>query len=333
MRKQNSRFTVVVTRQIPGGGIPLLRAQKDFAVTVSTLNRPLTAAELKKFVKGADAILALLTDPVDGTVMDAAGKQLKIVANYAVGFDNINLSDAKQRGVVVTNAPSELICENVAEHAIAMALGLAHRIVESDKFVRKGAYCGWDPALFTGTLLVGKVFGIIGTGRIGIATARRAHALGMHVVYSDTKRAPEMEKELHARYCSKEELLQEADVVSLHVPLLPSTRHLIDTAEFAMMKKTAFVINTARGPVVCEKALLRALKTGRIAGAALDVYECEPKIDTDPNDHLELRLMDNVILTPHTASAAIEARGQMGEIAAKNIIAVLSGKPPLNPIK
>ncbi len=324
---------VVVTRSIPDAGIKLLKQQKNFKVTMSKQDRELTPLELKRLVKGADAILSLLTDTIDGAVMDAAGPQLKIIANYAVGFDNIDLAAAKQRNIVVTNAPGDLVSETVAEHTVALALALAHRIAESDKFVRAGQYCGWDPMLLLGTLLSGKTFGIIGTGRIGISAARKAHGLGMKILYADMKREKEIEKEIGALYCSKEELLRLADVVSLHVPLLPSTRYLIDTAEFALMKKSALLINTARGPVVREKALLRALKTKRIAGAALDVFECEPAIDSDPHDHLELKAMDNVILTPHTASASVEARQQMSELAANNIIAVLTGKPALNPAK
>ena len=325
--------TIAITRQIPDAGIKLLKEQKNFKVKISKNNRVLAHEELKKFVKSADAILSLLTDHIDGEVMDAAGKQLKVIANYAVGFDNIDLEAAKQRGVVVTNTTGDLVSESVAEHTVALALALAHRIAESDRFTKAERYRGWEPMLLIGTLLYGKVFGIIGTGRIGASVARRAVGLGMKVLYSDLRRDKILEKDTDALYASKEELLRMADVVSLHVPLLPSTRFMIDTPEFALMKKTAFLINTARGPIVREKALLRALRTRRIAGAALDVFESEPAIDSDLSDRLELKTFNNVILTPHTASATIEARQQMSEVAAKNIIAVLSGEPALNPAK
>lgn len=324
---------IVVTRAITDAGIKLLKAQKDFKVKVSKNNRVLSYDELKKLVKGADAILSLLTDHIDGEVIDAAGAQLKVIANYAVGFDNIDLDVAKKRGIIVTNTPGELVNESVAEHTVALMLALAHRIAESDRFTKAERYRGWEPMLLTGTLLHSKVFGIIGTGRIGASAARSAAGLGMKVIYTDLKRDKILEKEIGALYASKDELLRMADVVSVHVPLLPSTKYLIDTSEFALMKKTAFLINTSRGAIVREKALLRALKTNRIAGAALDVFESEPAIDADLSDHLELKSFDNVILTPHTASATIEARQQMSEVAAQNIIAVLSGKPALNPAK
>ncbi len=332
-KKKVNMPTIVITRAISDAGSNLLKAQKSFKVKISKNNRVLSHDELKKFVNGADAILSLLTDHIDGEVMDAAGSQLKVIANYAVGFDNIDLDAAKKRGIIVTNAPGDVVNESVAEHAIALMLALAHRIPEADRFTKAERYRGWEPMLLMGTLLYGKVFGIIGTGRIGGAAARRATGLGMKVLYTDLRREKEIEKATGALYCSKEELLRMADVVSVHVPLLPSTKYLIDTAEFAMMKKTAFLINTARGPIVREKALLRALKTNRIAGAALDVFESEPAIDSDLSDHLELKSFDNVILTPHTASATTEARQQMSEVAAQNIIAVLSGKLALNPAK
>lgn len=325
--------TIIITRPIPDAGVKLLKQQKGFTIKQNAEDRTLGPDELKTFIKGADAILSLLTDKIDGTVMDAAGKQLKIIANNAIGFDNIDLPAAQKRGIVVTNTPSELSCEAVAEHTLALAMALAHRLGEADRFTRAGKYKVWEPLLLIGTLLYGKTFGIIGSGRIGAAAARKAHGIGMNIVYSDTKKNETLEKELSAKYVSMEKLLGIADVVSLHVPLLPSTRYLIDTAELAMMKKGAFLINTARGPVVREKALLRALRTGRIAGAGLDVYECEPLIDCDITDHLELRVMPNVVLTPHIASASMEARQQMSEMAAQNIIAVLSGKSPINPAK
>ncbi len=328
-------YTIFVTRKIPDAGLKLLCAKKNFRVRVSPHDRVLAKEELKKAVKGVDAILSLLTDKIDGDVLDAAGSKLKVVANYAVGFDNIDLDAAKKRGVIVTNTPGDLVTEAVAEHTFALIMALAHRIAESDAFTKQGKYKGWEPMLLTGTLLLGKTLGVVGLGRIGIGVARRAvKGMGMKVVYFDQRRNEDFEKEYGAKYMrTLDALLKISDVVSLHVPLLPSTRHLISTKQFAKMKTTAFLVNTARGPVVDEKALLQALTKKKIAGAALDVFECEPAIDCDLTDHLELKKMPNVILTPHTASASKEARDQMAELAAQNIIAVLGGKAPLHPAK
>lgn len=324
---------VFVTRRIPDEGIEKLKAA-GHTVTVYDGEGAIPRKRLLSGVKGADALLCLLTDTIDAAVMDAAGKRLKIIANYAVGFDNVDLAAAKKRGIPVTNAPAPEVSETVAEHAFALMIGLAHRLAESDRFARAGKYKGWGPLMLLGTDLYGKTVGIVGLGRIGKAVCERAvKGFRMKVVYSDPKKDEDFEKTYVARRLPLEKLLQEADFVSLHVPLLPSTRHLLSTAEFALMKKTAYVVNTARGPIVDEKALLRALRTGRIAGAGLDVFECEPLIDCDPTDTLELRKLENVLLTPHTASATIEARQAMSRLAADNIIAVLSGKPPLTPAK
>ncbi|MBI4276623.1 D-glycerate dehydrogenase [Candidatus Uhrbacteria bacterium] len=326
---------IFVTRKIPDVGLTLLRAEKDFDVVVSSHDRVLSHDELVACVKDADAVLSLLTDKIDGTVLDAAGKQLKIVANYAVGFDNVDLTAAKERSVVVTNTPGDLVTESVAEHAFALIIAVAHRIVESDTFAKAGEYKGWAPNLLTWTLLQGKTLGIVGLGRIGAAVARRAvKGMGMKVVYYDPKPNPDFEKEYSAEYkTTLDGLLAVADVVSLHVPLLPATRHLMSTDQFNLMKRRAILVNTARGPVVDEKALVIALEQERIAGAGIDVFECEPSIDCDPTDHHELKQMTNVVLTPHTASASREARDEMATIAAKNIIEVLRGRSALNPAK
>lgn len=323
--------TVFVTRAIPNEGIDLLKEQ-GYNVVVSKKNRAITRAELLKQVKGVDALLPLLTDKIDDAVLEAAGPSLKIIANYAVGFDNVDLVAAKRRKIPVTNAPAPEVSESVAEHTIALMLGLAHRLVESDRFTRSGKYTGWSPDLFIGTDLRHKTLGIVGLGRIGYAVARRAVlGLGMRCVYHTPRRDPIFEQEIGGTFTSLDRLLETSDVVSLHVPLLPSTRHLISTDALSLMKQTAFLINTARGPIVDEKALLRALKTKRIAGAALDVFECEPAIDCDLKDRLSLAALESVILTPHTASGTIEARQAMGRLAAQNIIAVLNGHAPLTP--
>lgn len=324
---------IYVTRKFADSGIKALKA-KGYRVEVYPEDKVIPRKELLKNVKGTTAILSLLTDKIDDEVFAAAGKDLKIVANYAVGFDNVDLAAAKKRGIVVTNTPHDKVNEAVAEHTFALMMALARRIPEADVYAKGKKYTGWSPTIFIGTDLYGKTIGIIGAGRIGIAAARRGvKGFGMKLVYSDMKRNPELEKELGATFMPMEKLLEVSDFVSLHVPLLPSTRHLISTAEFALMKKTAFLINTARGPVVDEKALLRALKTKRIAGAGIDVFECEPAIDCDVTDNLELKSFPNVILTPHIASATIEAREAMSMVAAENIIAVFEGKPALNPAK
>ncbi len=322
---------IYVTRNITDQGLNMLK-EKGHDVVVNPEDRVLSKQELIAVLvrEKPDALLCLLTDKIDGEVLDAA-PQLKIIANYAVGFDNIDLEAAKRRTIPIANTPSIVVADSVAEHTFALMLALAHRIPESDSFTRAGRYKGWDPFLFVGTLLRGKTLGVIGLGRIGVGVAERAvKGMGMHVRYFDMKPNPEFEKQYGAIFSTLEELLAESDVVSLHVPLTPKTHHLISTKELKLMKPTAFLVNTARGPIVDEKAVLTALAAGAIAGFATDVFECEPSIDCDPYDHLELKAMPNVIMTPHTASATIEARADMSRIAAENIIAALEGKVPPN---
>jgi glyoxylate reductase len=324
---------VYVARKLPNDGVALLKRQKGFKVRVNAEDKVLSKKELIKNAKGADAVLSLLTDKIDGEVMDGIGKQLKIIANYAVGFDNIDLKAAAARGIMVTNAPGPEISRSVAEHTVALILALAKRVVESDKYTRDKKYKGWAPELFLGSNLYGKTVGIVGLGAIGRSVAKMLAAFDMKIVYFDVKRAEDFEKQFNAKYATVDELLKQADFVTLHVPLMPATRYLINAKTLKLMKKTAFIVNTSRGPVIKEKALLVALKAKKIAGAALDVFECEPAIDCDLSDKLELRKMDNVVLTPHIASAAIETRQRMGVTAAENIIAALSGKQPLNLVK
>ena len=310
-----------------------LRAQ-GYKLTVYKQDKPITRAELLKQVKGVDAILSLLTDKIDDEVLRVAGPTLKIVANYAVGFDNIDLEAAKKRNIPVTNTPAPELSETVAEQTIALMLALTRRIVEADAFARAGKYIGWGPKLLLGTSLHNKTLGIIGLGRIGYAVGRRAtFGLGMHCIYHTPLRDPAFEKECHGTYASLDTLLETADVITVHTPLLPSTRHLLSTDAFCQMKPSAFVINTARGPIIDSAALVRALRTKRIAGAALDVFENEPALATTAADQKALIAMPNVILTPHVASATEEARQAMSRMAAENIIAVLSGRSPLTPAK
>jgi len=325
--------SIFITRSIPDAGPKILKAA-GFAVKTFSKDVIIPRADLLKGVKGCDAILSLLTDRIDAEVMDAAGPQLKIIANYSVGFDNVDLAAAKERKIVVTNAPVDESTEAVAEHTFALMLALAHRIVEADEYAKAEKYKGWSPTLFLGEDVRGKTLGLIGAGRIGSAVCQRAvNGFGMTVVYSDVQPNRELESKFNARLLPLDQMLQAADFVSVHCPLLPSTRHLVSTEQFALMKKTAFLINTARGPIVEEIALLRALRTKRIAGAALDVFENEPAIDADLTDKLELKSFPNVILTPHIASSTIEARQAMSKLSAENIVAVLSGKPALTPAK
>ncbi len=321
---------IYVTRNIPGSAINTLKtAGHDLVINPD--DRVHTKEELIAALKKEkpDAILSLLTDKIDGEVMDAA-PAVKIISNYAVGFDNIDLDAAKRRNIMVSNTPSSFVSDSVAEHTFALILALAHRVVEADAFTRSGRYAGWNPFLMTGILLKGKTLGVLGLGRIGASVVKHAAGIGMKVVYFDTKPNPDFEKEFSARYLSMDGVLKESDVVSLHVPLNEHTRHLLSTKQFNLMKPTALVINTARGPVVDEKAVLQALSDKKIAGFATDVFECEPSIDCDPYDHLELKAMPNVIMTPHIASATAEAREDMSKIAAENIMAAFAGKTPPN---
>jgi len=315
---------VYITRRIPEPGIEMIR--KEHEVEINPYDRVLTREELLQAVKGKDGILCLLTDKIDAEVFDAAGPQLKVVSNYAVGYDNIDVKEATKRGIVVTNTPG-VLTETTADLAWALILATARRIVEADKFTRAGKYEGWAPMLFLGQDVYGKTLGIIGMGRIGQAVARRAKGFNMKVLYNDIRRIPEeTEKELNATFVSLDELLEQSDFVSLHTYLSPETYHLINEERLRKMKKTAYLINTSRGPVVDESALVRALKEGWIAGAGLDVYEFEPKLVPG------LAECENAVLLPHIASASVETRTKMATMAAENLLAVLAGKMPPNPV-
>lgn len=314
-----------MTREIPQSGLAMLRKRKGVVVDIYGKDRVIKQRELLRGVRGADAILSILTDKIDADVMDAAGPQLKIIANFAVGFDNIDLKAAKARGITVSNAPTEEVSETVAEHVVALMFALAHRVVETDRFTRKNKYHGWGPQMMLGTDVYKKTVGIVGAGAIGSALARRLRdGFEAKIIYTDIKRSPRLEAESGAAFRTLPQLLKQADFVSLHVPLVPTTRHLISTKQLKAMKPGAFLINTARGPVIDESALIFALQNNLIRGAGLDVYEFEPHISR------RLRKLPNVVLTPHTASATIEAREAMSRQAAKNILAYFSGKVPPN---
>ncbi|OGE78961.1 MAG: hypothetical protein A2751_00645 [Candidatus Doudnabacteria bacterium RIFCSPHIGHO2_01_FULL_46_14] len=317
---------VVVTRKIPEAGLKLL--EEKFQVKVYARDGSMKPEELKKFVKGAQAILALLNDKVDESILAAAGLQLKIVANYAVGYDNIDLAAAKKRKIIITNTPG-VLTEAVAEHSIALMMAAARRVVESDKFTRAGRYEGWEPELLLGYELQGKTLGIMGLGRIGGRVAEiAAKGFGMKIIYYDNGNSnKEMNTALGAEAVSVRKLLTASDFISIHVPLTAQTKHLIGKREFESMNKNAILVNTSRGPVIDEKALAFALAKKIIAGAGIDVFEFEPKITR------ELLKLENLVMTPHTASATVEARNAMAELAAKNIIAVLGGRAPLTPVK
>ncbi len=308
---------VCVTRKIPGPGIDLLQ-QQGYEIVFGLEN-----------ASGADAILSLLTEKITGEVMDKAGKQLKIVANYAVGFDNIDVDAAKQRNVFVTNTPGGFETA-VAEHTVGLMLAVARNIVQGDKYVRAGKYVQWEPELFVGMELKGKNLGIIGMGRIGITVAKMAKfGFGMNILYHAHKQVADSGQQIEAEfYDDLEKMLAVTDVLSLHVPLTPETKHLISKKELSSMKKSAIVINTSRGAVVDEMALCEALKSGWINGAGLDVFEDETAVISESEKMLYEQ--PNVVLTPHIASATSEARSEMSRMAAENIIAAFSGKTPPN---
>ena len=312
---------IFVTRKIPGN-IEILKNNNEFST--SEFDRPLTSQELIEKAKGSDAILSLLTDKIDGEVMDAIGPQLKVISNYAVGFDNINIKDATDRGIVVCNTPCDEVDEAVAEHTWALISSLSRRVVEADEATKRGAYKGWEPDIFLGTSLIGKTLGIIGLGGIGQMVARRAEGYKMKVVYNKHTRDTECEEKLGVKYCTLDTLLSESDVVTLHVPLTEETRHLMNKSAFEKMKRGSFLINTARGTVVDEHDLVDALRSGHLSGAALDVFDNEPNIDP------ELVGMENVILTPHIASATHEAREAMATLAVNGIVKTLSNELPEN---
>lgn len=318
---------IYVTRTIPATGITKLQ-DAGHEVIVSEKDGVLTRDELITALKetNPDAVLCLLTDTIDGEIFDAA-PNAKIFANYAVGYNNIDVAAATERGVVVTNTPG-VLTDTVAEFAMSMICTVTKRIVEADDFTRAGKYDGWGPMLLLGSDLKGKTLGILGAGRIGTRVAEIAHnGFGMNVVYYDIKQNEFIEKGAQADFrATPEEVLEVADVVSVHVPLLDSTRHLINAERLTKMKPTASLVNTSRGPVVDEAALVAALKDNTIRSAAIDVFEDEPALADG------LAELPNVIITPHIASATEETRGKMSDIAAENILAFLAGDTPPNKV-
>ena len=320
--------TIYVTRKIPEIGLNML-FEKGYDITVSEKDGVLTKEELLGALRAKpyDGVLCLLTDTINKETFDAV-PSAKIFANYAVGFNNIDVPEAKSRGVLITNTPGALT-DTVAEHAMALILACTTRTAEGDRFVRAGKYAGWGPMMLLGMDLSGKTLGVLGAGRIGSRLAHHAQAgFDMNVIYYDVKQNPDFEKLTGAKFCATvEEVLKEADVVSVHVPLLDSTKHLINAERLKMMKPTAYLVNTSRGPVIDEVALVAALNAGTIAGAGLDVYENEPTLAPG------LALCENAVLTPHIASASTPTRDGMAKLAAENLIAFFEGKTPPNAVQ
>jgi lactate dehydrogenase-like 2-hydroxyacid dehydrogenase len=315
------REKVLVTQKVFEEALALLG--KHFEVESNQRDMTLSPAQLVKKLQGKAGAMILLTNTIDDRIL-AQCPDLKIVSNIAVGFNNIDVKTCTRRGVMVTNTPG-VLDDTTADFTWTLLLAAARRVVESDKFFRTGKWKGWGLMQFLGHDVHHKTLGIVGFGRIGKGVARRAKGFDMRVIYTDVQRVDEAtEREYGVMYVDKRTLLRESDFVSIHVPLFPETQHYLSDAEFALMKKTAILVNAARGPIVDEKALVRALKEGKIAGAGLDVYEKEPKCER------ALLSMKNVVLAPHTASASIETRTRMSIMAAGNIVAGLSGQRPPN---
>lgn len=312
---------VYVTRIIPEPGLSMLKECCEVEVH-SSKEWPPSRQELIEKVRDKDALLCLLTDKIDAEVMDAA-PNLKVISTYSVGFDHIDVPEATKRGIYVTHTPG-VLTDAVAEFTVGLILAVTRRIVEADKIIRAGQWDKpWNPYFLTGPELKGKTIGLVGLGRIGVATAKRLSSFDVKLVYYNRERRWDVESVLNIEYMDLDTLLSVSDIVSIHVPLTEDTYHLINEERLRKMKRTAYLINTARGPVVDTNALIKALREGWIAGAALDVFEQEPL----PPDH-PLTKLDNVVLTPHIASATIEARQRMAELAARNLIAVLKGEMP-----
>ena len=312
----------MTSNEVPEEALDMIRKVADVKVNDSygTPSREVLLRE----VADVDGLYCNITEKIDAQVLEA-GKKLKIVASMSVGFDHIDLETATKRGILATHTPG-VLTEAVADETLGLMLAVARRLVEGDGYVRDGSWkLKWSPMLLVGRDVYGKTLGIYGLGRIGIAVAKRAKGFGMKIIYYDAFRNEEAEKSLGIEFKPKEDVIRESDFLSVHVPLLPETKNSIGPKEFLMMKKTAFLINTARGGVVDEKALIEALKAGTIAGAGLDVFEKEP-VDVDN----PLLKMKNVVVEPHLASGSIESRTSMAVLAAQNMVAGLTGQVPPN---
>lgn len=312
---------VLVTRVIPQKALNLLQEKAE--VTINLEDRAMTEEEIIGHLPGKLALLSMGSDPISGKILKAGG-DLKIVANYAVGFNNIDLAAATRLKIAVTNTP-DVLTDTTADLTFALILGVARRLAEGDRFVREGKWVEWKPSLLMGSDVHGKTLGIVGLGRIGSAVAERALGFRMKILYTDVRPADRsVEEGCRARFVPLRDLLRESDFVSLHVPLTPETTHLIGREELRLMKKSAFLINASRGPVVDERALVEALRSGTIAGAGLDVFEKEPAVTP------EFFSMENTLLLPHVGSATLETREKMALVAVRNILAVLAGETTPN---
>lgn len=314
---------VFVTRQMPGRGMEMLRREVG-EVEVNPHDRPLTADELAEAVAGRRAVLTMLHDRIDGRIL-AAAADCVILANYAVGYDNIDVPKATRRGILVTNTPG-VLTDAVADLTWTLLLAAARHVLPGDTLVRSGRWAGWKPGEYLGADLVGQTLGVVGAGRIGSAVARRARGWDMNVLYADPEPNFKLEAEQGASRVDLELLLRQSDFVTLHLPLSPQTRGLIGAAQLRAMKGSAVLVNTSRGPVLDENALVEALREGVIAAAGLDVYANEPRLAAG------LAEMENVVLLPHLGSATVRTRGRMGEMAAAAIIAALRGEVPANAV-
>ena len=312
---------VLVTREIPEAG---LRPLRNLDLTVLS-EAPPARDELLEAARGAVGVLSNVTEGIDAEFMDAAGDGLRVIANMAVGYDNVDVEAAKERGIAVTNTPG-VLDETTADTTFMLLLAAARRLGESERTLRAGNWEWWGPKLFVGVDVWGKKLGIVGMGRIGQAVARRGKGFGMEILYHNRSRKEDAEKELDARHVELDELLVTADFVSIHTPLTDETQHLIGARELDKMKATAVLVNTSRGPVVDEEALADALADGHIFAVGLDVYENEPRV------HPKLLELENAVLAPHIGSGSAETRDRMAVLAAENIVAVLSGEEPKTPV-
>jgi glyoxylate reductase len=314
---------IFITREIPSTGIELLK-QNGFEVFVYKKDKPISKNELIKSVQNCDGLLTLLSDKIDKEVIDQM-KNCNVIANYAVGFNNIDVDYAKSKGIVVTNTP-DVLTDSTADLTMALVLACARKISESEKLVRDKKFVGWKPKLLLGMELKNKYFGILGAGRIGTAVAKRAQAFGCKIIYYSKSKNNFLENELKAKKLSLNSILKKSDILSIHLPLNSKTKFLLNEQNLILLKKSAILINTARGEIVDEKFLLSMLKLNKIASAGFDVYENEPFLKP------EFYKLKNIVLLPHIGSATTEARNNMSLLAAKNIVAILSGKRAITPV-
>ena len=313
-----SKPKVFITRTIPDKGIEIIKDSCNVDVWLE--DRPPSREELLQHLQGVDGLLCLLTDKIDAQVMDAAGSQLKVISNLAVGFDNIDIHAATARGIPVGNTP-DVLTDATADFAFALIFSVSRRLMEGERYVRNGQWKTWNPMLLLGIEMKEATLGLVGFGRIGKAVARRAMGFDMRVIYYDPTET-ETHLDLNATSVDFETLLKESDIISLHTPLTEKTRHLIDSTALSKMKPTAVLINTARGPIIDQNALYEALKQNHIFGAGLDVTEPEPLPPDSP-----LLTLNNIVIMPHLGSASVTARNNMSWLAAKNLIAGVKGEP------